>query len=237
MKKQLYAAITATVIHLLYCSPSISQSFTSENTNRINSYRIQRSPRVWNAVNQQTQQEQVSEQNLPAQQADASDMQTAPQFAPPVQQPHSIAYGRYAAPQQQDPLRQYALDLVNKDRKKNGSPAVSMDSSLNTVAQAYADYLARSGFFGHVDPYGRNPQDRATLYGIRKPVSENLAWASSNYQTQKELLKQSEDDMMAEPPNQMNHRYNILDPNNKVVGIGVAVLGEKVVLVQEFSSR
>ncbi len=111
------------------------------------------------------------------------------------------------------------------------------DEGLDKVAQAYAEYLAQSGFFGHVDPFGRNPQDRATLYGVTKRVSENLAWGSSNYQTPEALLSQSEHDMMAEPPNQMNHRYNIVNPRNRTVGVGVAIVGEKVILVQEFSTE
>lgn len=134
-------------------------------------------------------------------------------------------------------LRQYALDLLNADRKKHGSAPVLIDEGLNKVAQSYAEYLAESGFFGHIDPSGRNPQQRATLYGVTKEVSENLAWGSSNYQTPEELVLQAEKDMMAEPPNQDNHRSNIIDPRNKTVGIGVAVKGDKLVLVQEFSIR
>lgn len=133
-------------------------------------------------------------------------------------------------------LRQFAFNLVNKDRDKHHSPPVQYDEGLSKVAQAYAEYLAQSGFFGHIDPFGRNPQDRATLYGVTKPVAENLAWGSSNYQRPEDLLSQAEKDMMAEPPNQMNHRFNIVNPRNRSVGVGVAINGDKVVLVQEFST-
>lgn len=132
-------------------------------------------------------------------------------------------------------LKQYAFELINKDRARHGSPPLKLDQGLSKVAQSYAEYMAKTGFFGHIDPTGKNPQDRANIYGIYAPVSENLAWASSSHDSPSKLLKQSQADMMAEPPNQKNHRYNIVTPENRSVGVGVARIGDKVVLVQEFS--
>lgn len=131
----------------------------------------------------------------------------------------------------------FALDLVNKDRANFGSASVQMNAKLNQVAQAYAEYLLRSGFFGHVDPFGRNPQDRARLYGIYAGVSENLAWESSNFENPDVMISRAEQSMMAEPPQQMNHRFNILNPRSRYVGIGIARDGDKVVMVQEFTEQ
>ncbi len=129
----------------------------------------------------------------------------------------------------------YMLQLVNNDRRKAGSPPVSADAKLDHVAQVYADYLLKTGFFGHVDPFGRNPQDRANLFGINASVAENLAWESSNFEGPGVLIERAEESMMAEPPNQMNHRYNILNPKSKYVGIGVARAGDKILMVQEYT--
>jgi uncharacterized protein YkwD len=127
------------------------------------------------------------------------------------------------------------LDLVNNDRARNGSPPLQESPALSHVAQVYAEYLLRTGFFGHVDPFGRTPQQRAAYMGVTAPVSENLAWESSSYEQPDALLRRAESGMMNEPPNQPNHRYNILNPESAYVGIGVAHAGEKVVIVQEFS--
>lgn len=131
----------------------------------------------------------------------------------------------------------FMIGLVNQDRSNYGSAPVQMNAKLNRVAQDYAEYLLQSGFFGHVDPFGRNPQDRARLYGIQAGVSENLAWESSNFENPDVMINHAEQSMMAEPPNQMNHRFNILNPRSRFIGIGVARAGDKVVMVQEFTEQ
>jgi uncharacterized protein YkwD len=129
----------------------------------------------------------------------------------------------------------YLLNLVNHDRQNQGSPTIEENSKLDHLAQVYADYLMRSGTFGHVDPFGRTPQDRANLFGVNGGVSENLAWESSNYEDRAALVNRAEAGMMNEPPNQMNHRYNILNPESKYIGLGIAMEGDKVIVVQEFT--
>jgi uncharacterized protein YkwD len=134
-----------------------------------------------------------------------------------------------------DSYSSYLFKLVNEDRQKNGSDQLQKNRKLDTLAQSYADYMLRSGFFGHVDPFGRSPQDRARLFGINGGVSENLAWESSNFENAAILIRRAEDSMMKEPAGQLNHRYNILDPDSKYIGIGVARAGDRVMIVQEFS--
>lgn len=131
----------------------------------------------------------------------------------------------------------FMLNSVNNDRSQYGSPPVEPDSKLQHLAQVYAEYLLRSGTFGHVDPFGRNPQDRAALFGINTGVSENLAWESSNYEGASIMINRAESSMMAEPPNQMNHRFNILNPRSRYIGIGVARDGDKIMMVQEFTEQ
>jgi uncharacterized protein YkwD len=114
---------------------------------------------------------------------------------------------------------------------------VEENQKLDNLAQLYANYLLRTGFFGHIDPFGRNPQDRANLYGINAGISENLAWESSNYESPNIMIQRAEQSMMSEPPNQMNHRFNILNPESHYIGIGVAKSGDKVLMVQEFTQQ
>jgi len=131
----------------------------------------------------------------------------------------------------------YMLSLVNEDRHEHGSPALEENSKLDHLAQVYADYLLRSGFFGHLDPFGRSPQDRAALFGVKTGVSENLAWESSNFEDAPVLIRRAETGMMNEPAKQLNHRYNILNPESRFIGIGVARSGDKVLMVQEFAGE
>ncbi len=132
---------------------------------------------------------------------------------------------------------QFGVSLINKDRGKNKVEPLQQSPALSRLAQMYANYLLKSGFFDHVDPYGRSPQDRATLIGIDVSVSENLSWQSSDFEEPKILLARAQSQMMAEPRNQINHRSNILNPRSHFIGVGVAQAGDKVVMVQEFSEE
>ncbi len=137
----------------------------------------------------------------------------------------------------EDNFASYMLNLVNNDRLQSGSAPVEEAPKLQHLAQIYAEYLLNTGNFAHVDRFGRTPQDRANLYGIRAGVSENLAWQSSNHDAPTKLVQRAESSMMAEPANEMNHRYNILNPRSRYIGIGVAKAGDKVLMVQEFSEE
>lgn len=136
-----------------------------------------------------------------------------------------------------DQLEQYMFRLINDDRKKNGGlPPLQYNSELARLARAYAEDMAKRGFFNHVDPEGRLPRDRAREMGLKLIVWENLAW-QGGYYPETELVQRCEADMMSEPPNVPdNHRGCILNRNHVMVGVGVARLPSGgVVTVQEFS--
>jgi uncharacterized protein YkwD len=134
-------------------------------------------------------------------------------------------------------LNEFMLALINQDRARHKADPVEENAALSKVAQAYANYLMRTGEFAHVDSTGRNPQDRARQMGVQVFVAENLAWQMDTELPAKTLLKKAQADMMNEPPGQMNHRGNITNPNHRYVGIGIARSDDAVILVQEFSEQ
>jgi len=138
-----------------------------------------------------------------------------------------------------DALESHMFNLVNQDRAANGGlPPLRRSGSLGRVARAFADDMAKRGYFDHQDPEGRMPKDRARDAGISAPVSENIAWQKNFFAFEK-IVDQCQANMMNEPPNDPNnHRGNILNPRHSCVGIGVAVvLPHSVICVQEFSSQ
>lgn len=131
-------------------------------------------------------------------------------------------------------LEKLMLTLINQDRTKEGAASVSDNSTLSKLARSYAEYMLEKGNFSHVDPDGRDPQARAAQAGIKCGVFENLAFNTRGI-PDRDGVVQAEAKMMAEPPDQKNHRYNILLPTHKYVGCGVARNGQKLLMVQEFS--
>ncbi|MCA9818638.1 MAG: PDZ domain-containing protein [Cyanobacteria bacterium HKST-UBA01] len=134
-------------------------------------------------------------------------------------------------------LEDYLFTLINADRKANGNlPPYKRSARLSALARAYAADQAKRNFTGHRDPEGRMPQDRARLAGINAPVAENVAFCEGDALTYAGKVKWSEDTMMAEPPNQMNHRAAILSTEYQSCGVGVGIAPNgRVNIAQEFS--
>ena len=132
-------------------------------------------------------------------------------------------------------LERYAVELINRDRSKDRAPAVSENSMLSNLARDYAEYMVKKGNFSHVDPDGRDPQTRAKQAGVKVGVYENLAFHTRDTISDKECIKACHEQMMAEPPNQHNHRYNILMPDHQLVGVGIARNDSKIMMVHEFT--
>jgi len=132
-------------------------------------------------------------------------------------------------------VESYVLELVNKDRRDNGAQAVHLNGTLTSMARQMAKDMIQRNFMNHVNPDGQGPEERARMAGIKGGVYENLSYDVSSFKTPSQAVRAAEQTMMAEPPGQKNHRYNILVPGHVSVGVGVAVRGTKVTMVQEFS--
>jgi uncharacterized protein YkwD len=126
------------------------------------------------------------------------------------------------------------LGVINQDRATEKAPAISSSAALASLARAHAEDMAAKRFFNHVNKEGLNPQDRANRAGAG-PVFENISFANGISSVIDAALN-AERQMMSEPPNQHNHRSNIIDPNHKTVGVGIALSKDGVFyMVQEFS--
>ena len=102
------------------------------------------------------------------------------------------------------------LKLVNDERAKAGCGALSANSSLTRLAEAFSADMAAKGFFGHTDPAGRSPWDRAAAAGVTGLGGENIARGPADPTA---VVKA----WMADPQN----RATILNPDFKTLGVGV----------------
>jgi len=121
---------------------------------------------------------------------------------------------------------QQMLQLVNSERVKQGLDPLSADPKLQAIARAHSNDMFQRGYFSHYTLEGLSPFDRMSRAGISyEYAGENLALAPSTTLAMQGLM------------NSPGHRANILDPNFRVVGIGVingGIYGE--MFTQDFTN-
>ena len=123
--------------------------------------------------------------------------------------------------------KQQAFALLNQDRAANGLPALTLNSKLTSLADAYAADMIKRGYFSHYNPEGQSPFDRMNNAGISyKTAGENLAINTNVSAAEAAFMKSS------------GHRANILNSSYTDVGIGVVHSSNgSVYVVQEFIGK
>jgi uncharacterized protein YkwD len=126
------------------------------------------------------------------------------------------------------------LARVNDVRRRAGLPPLASNPLLDRISQEHADDMLLRSYFGHRTPEGLGPSDRARADGYGPGIGENLV--EQRYSVQEAL-----DAWLDSPP----HRSNILDPESREMGLGLALGGGydaapgayRVVWVQSFGRR
>jgi uncharacterized protein YkwD len=86
---------------------------------------------------------------------------------------------RIVEPTTVEDAREAVLARINALRRVHGVQPLALDDTLNGVAQAYSDRMAREGFFAHVAPDGSDLRGRLTAAGSQyRTAGENLGMAS-----------------------------------------------------------
>ncbi|MDX2107964.1 MAG: CAP domain-containing protein [Candidatus Melainabacteria bacterium] len=131
-----------------------------------------------------------------------------------------VALKKLRKSKQQIPVSQlesYMLTLVNKHRKENGIATIGTDGTLARCAREHADDMIKRKFFNHTNPDGLDGFKRAQKAGYKKGVRENIARTAMGGNGILEV-EAADEGLMRSP----GHKANILDPELKVVGIGIA---------------
>lgn len=107
-------------------------------------------------------------------------------------------------------LRTQFLELVNRDRALFGRSSLTLDTALNTLAQARTDDMAQQNYFSHWDKEGRDVNDLRGRYGVNQIVSENMAKEVSPEFAEVGLMRSA------------IHRDNLLSNDWTRLGIGIS---------------
>ncbi|MEU0145025.1 CAP domain-containing protein [Streptomyces sp. NPDC006288] len=102
------------------------------------------------------------------------------------------------------------LALVNQERSKVGCSPVTASASLTALAQDFSEDMAARDFFGHTDPDGATPWDRAAAAGVEGLGGENIARGQADAQAVMDAWMNSD-----------GHRANILNCDYRTLGVGV----------------
>jgi uncharacterized protein YkwD len=118
---------------------------------------------------------------------------------------------RVVEPTTVEDARIEVLARINALRRAHGARELVLDGTLNQVAQAYSERMAREGFFAHVAPDGSDVRDR-------------MAATSASYRTVGENLGMAEGPLAAHfgIEHSPGHRGNLLGSQYTHAGIGVA---------------
>jgi uncharacterized protein YkwD len=132
-------------------------------------------------------------------------------------------------------LAGYALNQVNAARAAYGFAPLVLDASISAVASSHAMDQARNNYFSHYGLDGSSRETRLARGGV------SFGWSGENQcyhvgLSQQATLNWCHSQFMAEPyPGQWNHIANILNPNARRMGIGIATVGGKTVITWDFT--
>ncbi|MGP7815939.1 CAP domain-containing protein [Niallia sp. 01092] len=117
------------------------------------------------------------------------------------------------------------VELTNKERAKNGLPALQLDTELSKVAKAKSQDMSTNNYFDHNSPTYGSPFDMMKKFGISyKAAGENIA---KGQKTPEEVVQAW--------MNSEGHRANIL--SNKFTHIGVGYVENGNYWTQQFIGK
>jgi uncharacterized protein YkwD len=132
-------------------------------------------------------------------------------------------------------LAGYALNQVNAAREAYGFAPLVLDASVSAVAASHAADQAQNGYFSHTGRDGSTREVRLARGGV------GFGWSGENQcyhigLSQQATLNWCHSQFMAEPyPGHWNHIGNILNPNARRMGVGIATVGGKTVITWDFT--
>jgi uncharacterized protein YkwD len=130
----------------------------------------------------------------------------------------------------------YAVAQINASRAAYGFGPVVLDGAISAVAYAHAYDQAANGYFSHTGLDGSTRDSRLRAGGI------SYSWSGENacYLVGRSVIATLDwchAAFMSEPyPGQFNHIANVLSPNATRVGVGIAQVGSKIVIVWDYTN-
>ncbi len=141
--------------------------------------------------------------------------------------PITISFVNPHYPQPATDQARALADDVNAERVKRGLPALVRDATLDRFAYAKAVEMAARGYFGHTDPDGITFEDRLRAWHWPNTyAAENIAFDRDETHAHTAFM------------NSPGHASNVLDRNERRIGVAVVSVGERETFyVEDFSGN
>ena len=109
----------------------------------------------------------------------------------------------------------------NRERAKAGVGTLTLNAGLTEVARERARDMARNNYFAHVSPTGEDAFSTLKTHGITYwSAGANIAM---NTYSNAEAVETAMTGFMESPA----HKENLLDADYELIGVGVAIDGDK----------
>ncbi|HEY2867519.1 MAG TPA: CAP domain-containing protein [Pyrinomonadaceae bacterium] len=127
----------------------------------------------------------------------------------------------------QDNRESQVFSLINRERAHSGLSQLAWNDGLADLARSYSQTMAREGFFDHIDSHGDSVVERAKHARVRgwQKIGENLFECEPT----NELASLAIRGWMHSP----THRENILDPEWRATGVGIAYASNGDIYITE----
>lgn len=144
----------------------------------------------------------------------------------------SIAQGGQAGDLQTIKEQIFALINMERARSDGKAPDIKASDNLNKIAQTFADDMVHRHFFNHIDPDGNTCKERARRLKLPSPQAESILSGVIDG-------TEAVEEFMSDPPHaRESSRANILNPDFRYLGIGVAQKASgTLVVVLEFAKK
>lgn len=142
-----------------------------------------------------------------------------------------------APPTSTAPMQAYALSQINAARASYGRAPLTLDATISAVAYAHAQDMLVNGYFSHTSLDGSTTADRLQAAGVAFGYSGENLCSYNGMPSVQAVLDWCQSGFMSEayPPPPYNHKSNILSQNYRRVGIGIAQIGDRIIVVWDFA--
>jgi uncharacterized protein YkwD len=134
-------------------------------------------------------------------------------------------------------MQAYALSQINAARASYGRAPLTLDATISAVAYAHAQDMLVNGYFSHTSLDGSTTADRLRAAGVAFGYSGENLCSYNGMPSVQAVLDWCQSGFMSEayPPPPYNHKSNILSQNYRRVGIGIAQVGDRIIVVWDFA--